>query len=70
MKLLKKHLVLVLIPLFLPGVLPGAGAQYVPTHISNQGIYIFLDELASEHCINLFSLVKPYSRYGYCHFAQ
>ena len=37
-------------------------AQYVPTHLSNQGIYIFLDELASEHHIDLNSLVKPYGR--------
>jgi len=37
-------------------------AQYVPTHISHEGIYLFLDELASEHHIDLNSLVKPYGR--------
>ena len=37
-------------------------AQYLPTHISNQGIYLFLDELATEKVIDLHSLVKPYAR--------
>lgn len=37
-------------------------AQFVPTHIANEGIYLFLDELATEKIINLTSLVKPYSR--------
>ena len=37
-------------------------AQYLPTHISNQGIYLFLDELATEKVIDLYSLVKPYAR--------
>lgn len=37
-------------------------AQYVPTHISNEGIYLFLDELATQKVIDLHSLVKPYSR--------
>jgi len=36
--------------------------QYVPTHISNEGIYQFLDELATEKIIDLHSLIKPYSR--------
>jgi len=36
--------------------------QYLPTHISNQGIYLFLDELATQQVIDLHSLVKPYSR--------
>jgi len=39
-----------------------ASAQYQPTHISNQGIYLFLDELATEKVIDLYSLVKPYGR--------
>jgi len=39
-----------------------AAAQYLPTHISNSGIYIFLDELATRQVIDLHSLVKPYSR--------
>ncbi len=43
------------------GSLPAA-AQYIPTHISSEGIYLFLDELASEGVIDLYSLVKPYSR--------
>jgi hypothetical protein len=42
-------------------ILPSA-AQYIPTHISNEGIYLFLDELATERVIDLYSLVKPYSR--------
>ena len=37
-------------------------AQYVPTHVSNEGIYLFLDELATRKVIDLHSLVKPYSR--------
>jgi hypothetical protein len=37
-------------------------SQYLPTHISNQGIYLFLDELATEKVIDLHSLVKPYGR--------
>jgi hypothetical protein len=37
-------------------------AQYLPTHISNQGIYLFLDELATEKIIDLHSLVRPYAR--------
>ena len=37
-------------------------AQYLPTHISNQGIYLFLDELATEKVIDLHTLVKPYAR--------
>lgn len=43
------------------GSLPAA-AQHIPTHISNEGIYLFLDELASEGVIDLYSLVRPYSR--------
>jgi len=37
-------------------------AQYVPTHITNEGIYLFLDELATANLIDLNSLVKPWSR--------
>jgi len=37
-------------------------AQVVPVHISNEGIYRFLDELATSKVIDLHSLVKPYSR--------
>ncbi len=37
-------------------------AQYVPADIANRGIYLFLDELASEKVIDLYSLVKPFSR--------
>jgi len=57
-----RYILLALIPLIIPGIMPGAAAQYVPVHISNQGIYLFLDELASEQHIDLHSLVKPYSR--------
>ena len=39
-----------------------ASAQYLPTHVTNQGIYLFLDELATQKVIDLYSLVKPYSR--------
>jgi hypothetical protein len=60
MKLLKKYLLLAL--LLIQGLAGVADAQYVPVHISAQGIYIFLDELASEHLIDLCSLVRPYSR--------
>ncbi len=37
-------------------------AQHLPAHISNEGIYLFLDELATQKVIDLHSLVKPYSR--------
>ena len=37
-------------------------AQYLPSHISNEGIYLFLDELATQKEIDLHSLVKPYGR--------
>ena len=40
-------------------------AQYVPTHLSNEGIYLFLDELATSKVIDLYSLVKPYSTIGH-----
>ena len=45
----------------LAGGLPSA-AQVVPTHISNGGVYLFLDELATQKVIDLISLKKPYSR--------
>ena len=37
-------------------------AQEVPQHISNTGIYEFLDELASQQVITLNTVVKPYAR--------
>jgi Capsule assembly protein Wzi len=37
-------------------------AQEIYVQISNQEIYLFLDELASEHYIKLNSCIKPYSR--------
>jgi len=37
-------------------------AQHLPTHLSDEGIYLFLDELASEQFIDLNSLMKPYAR--------
>lgn len=37
-------------------------AQSAPEHISNQSLYLFLDELANEQIISLVSVVKPYSR--------
>lgn len=39
-------------------------AQHVTVHTSYEGIYLFLDELASRQVIDLHSLVKPWSR-GY-----
>lgn len=36
--------------------------QEIPEHISNQGIYEFLDEMASEKMITLNSAVKPYPK--------
>ncbi len=62
MKFLRKYLVMVLLTLLFQGLTQHADAQFVPTHISNEGIYLFLDELASDQHIDLFSLVKPYSR--------
>ncbi|MGD2035233.1 MAG: hypothetical protein PVF73_09275, partial [Bacteroidales bacterium] len=40
----------------------GISAQDVYIHISNQSIYTFLDEMASEKFIELNSAVKPYTR--------
>ena len=43
--------------LFLTGLLIPVSSpvfgQYLPTHISNQGIYLFLDELATQQVIDL-----------------
>jgi len=36
-------------------------AQEVPEHISNSGIYEFLDEMANQQVITLNSVVKPYA---------
>lgn len=36
--------------------------QAIPTHLSNEGIYLFLDELATSGIFDLNSPVKPYSR--------
>ena len=44
------------------GGIPTLHGQYLPTHLSNEGIYLFLDELATQKVIDLHSLVKPYSR--------
>ncbi|MEN8157890.1 MAG: hypothetical protein ABFS10_13145 [Bacteroidota bacterium] len=52
----------VLLAIFLFGGIGPLLSQHVPTHIANEGIYTFLDELASDHHIDLWSLVKPYSR--------
>jgi len=37
-------------------------SQVILVHISNEGIYLFLEELATSKVIDLHSLVKPYSR--------
>jgi hypothetical protein len=42
-------------------VIGNAFAQEVPQHISNTGIYEFLDEMAGQQVITLNSVVKPYS---------
>ena len=47
--------------LLLIGQSPAQG-QYLPVHTSHEGIYLFLDELATEQVIDLHSLVKPYAR--------
>ena len=36
--------------------------QFTPVHLSNKGIYGFLDELATQQVIDLNSAIKPYSR--------
>ncbi|PID92759.1 MAG: hypothetical protein CSA96_01765 [Bacteroidetes bacterium] len=58
---LRKRHFLVLALCFLVPVRP-LRAQMVPTHISHEGIYRFLDELATAGHIGLNSLMKPYSR--------
>ena len=55
------YFIMVMAGLWLGGALHSF-SQYVPTHISNEGIYLFLDELATGKIIDLHSLVKPYSR--------
>ena len=52
----------IVIFLFFIAFLSFAKAQVIPEHISNQGIYLFLDELASQKIIEINSLIKPYSR--------
>jgi len=37
-------------------------AQNIPVHVTNTPIYAFIDELANDKIIQLFSAVKPYSR--------
>lgn len=39
-----------------------AFSQFVPEHISNSDIYLFIDELASEGIISVNSAIKPYSK--------
>jgi len=42
--------------------MPFAHSQVVYHHVSNQGIYDFLDEMANNQVIDLFTGIKPYSR--------
>jgi len=37
-------------------------AQHVPVHLSHEGIYLFLDELATEQVIDVSTLVRPFGR--------
>ncbi|MFO7921176.1 MAG: hypothetical protein R6U99_10260 [Nioella sp.] len=37
-------------------------AQYVPHNVNNTGVYVFLDELATDGIIELKGFIKPYSR--------
>ncbi len=37
-------------------------SQHIPEHVSNEGVYDFLHELAAEKIITLNSAVKPYSK--------
>lgn len=62
MKFLNLRFLPVVLALLLQLPVSETFAQHVPVHISNQGIYHFLDEAASEQFIDLYSLVKPYSR--------
>jgi len=39
-----------------------AFSQEIPHPVNNSGIYIFLDELATSHIIEINSVIKPYSR--------
>ncbi len=53
----------ILYVLFLAFIIPVSDyAQDVYHHISNKGIYTFLDEMANEKLIELNSAVKPYTR--------
>jgi len=44
------------------GLKSGVSAQYITTHISHQGIYELLDELASGKIIDINTSIRPYSR--------
>ncbi|MGM0376062.1 MAG: hypothetical protein ACQEQ0_04765 [Bacteroidota bacterium] len=39
-----------------------AGAQYIPVHPDHEGIYSFLDELAGEGAIDIYTSIKPLGR--------
>ena len=54
-----KHILLIILGLSLVTKVHG---QDIPEHVSNQGIYDYLDELAAEKIIHLNSAVKPYSK--------
>src|SRR6056297_3080566 len=54
----KTHLIFIL-SLFLTS---SVQAQDTYEHISNRGIYTFLDEMANEQLIELNTAIKPYTR--------
>ena len=56
---MKKYIITVFISI---GILFNIQSQVVYEHISNENIYLFLDELANEKWIEINSAIKPYSR--------
>lgn len=56
---MKKYIITVFISI---GILFNIQSQVVYEHVSNENIYLFLDELANEKWIEINSAIKPYSR--------
>jgi len=55
---MKRYIILLLSLLILNGI----KSQVVYEHITNENIYLFLDELANENWIEINSAIKPFSR--------
>ena len=56
---MRKTCILVMVALLEAATCLPSAAQYVPVHLSNDGIYLFLDELASENLLEAVALLRP-----------